>query len=398
MAAFQALDDLPVEGRRVLVRVDLNVPMQDGAVTDTTRIDRAVPTIRNLRDRGAKTVLLSHFGRPKGERRAEMSLAPVVPSLSAVIDAEVAFAGDCVGEEARTCVEELRDGGVALLENLRFHAGEEANDSDFAQALAANGDAYVNDAFSCAHRAHASTEALAHLLPAAAGLNMAAELLALDKALANPERPVAALVGGAKVSSKLDVLTNLIGRVDALIIGGGMANTFLFAQGIAVGASLCEEDLAETARAIMAKADNAGCEIMLPVDVAVARELAAHVDNASIDVRKVPDEMMILDIGPRSRQQLAARLAEFKTLVWNGPMGAFEFPPFDEGTNVIAKAAAKLSRDGSMTTVAGGGDTVAALRHAGADGDFSYISTAGGAFLEWLEGKELPGVAALAPK
>jgi len=398
MTAFRSLDDLDVAGKRVLVRLDLNVPMQNGEVSDSTRIERAIPTLQDLSSRGAKVVILSHFGRPKGRRVADMSLAALAgPLASALGVTTVATADDCIGDAAAATVNGLTDGTIALLENVRFHVGEEENDPDFANALAANGDLYVNDAFSCAHRAHASTEALAHLLPSAAGRNMAAELKALENALGTPERPVAALVGGAKVSSKLDVLTNLINKVDALIIGGGMANTFLHAQGLEVGTSLCEKDLADTAREIMAKAKVQNCDILLPVDVVVAKEFAAGVDSASIDVRKVPREMMILDVGPRTRLALCERLKELKTLVWNGPLGAFETRPFDVGTNEVAQAAAALSKAGTLITVAGGGDTVAALHHAGAADDFSYISTAGGAFLEWLEGKELPGVTALKP-
>ncbi len=396
MAAFRSLDALDVGGKRVLVRLDLNVPMQDGQVSDSTRIDRALPTVKDLVAAGARVVLLSHFGRPKGKRVPELSLQPVATALATTMGGQnIAFADDCIGEAAAVCVNGLQNGEIALLENVRFHSGEEANDPDFARALAANGDFYVNDAFSCAHRAHASTEALAHLLPAAAGRNMAAELVALQQALSTPTRPLAALVGGAKVSSKLEVLSHLIDKVDALIIGGGMANTFLYAQGLEVGTSLCENDLADTAQQIMAKAAAQNCEILLPVDVVVAKEFSAHADSAAIDVRNVPENMMILDIGPRSRRQLSERLKDIKTLVWNGPLGAFEITPFDAGTNAVAQAAAALSKTGALVTVAGGGDTVAALRHASAADDFNYISTAGGAFLEWLEGKDLPGVVAL---
>lgn len=393
---FRPLDDAPVAGRRVLCRLDLNVQLADGAVSDATRIERSADTIRDLVARGARVVLLSHFARPKGERRPEMSLAPVVPALAEVIGQPVAFAGDCIGEAAADVVGALGDGEVALLENLRFHAGEEANAPDFVAALAALGEIYVNDAFSCAHRAHASTEGLARALPAYAGRAMQRELEALDNALANPTRPVIALVGGAKVSSKLAVLGNLVERVDGLIIGGGMANTFLHAKGLPVGASLCEPDLAETAREIMARAEAAGCRILLPRDAVLAHEFAANVDTATVVVEKVPDDMMILDVGPRTADDAIAFLREARTLLWNGPMGAFETPPFDAGTLAIAREAARLTGAGTLVSVAGGGDTVAALNHAGVADRFSYVSTAGGAFLEWLEGKELPGVQALA--
>ena len=389
MAAFKTLDDLDIAGRRVLVRVDLNVPMKDGAVTDATRIERAVPTLNELRRRGAKVLVLSHFGRPKGQVVPDMSLAPLAAPLGEALGTQVAFA-------ALDETPALADGEVVLLENVRFDPGEEANDAAFAGKLAALGEFYVNDAFSCAHRAHASTEALAHLLPAAAGLAMEAELNALTAALAEPERPVAALVGGAKVSSKLAVLGHLLDKVDQLIIGGGMANTFLHAKGIDVAASLCEHDLAETAREIMAKAAGSGCEIVLPADVVAAREFKAHADTVTVMAEKLPEGMMILDVGPRSAQDLCARLQDCRTLLWNGPLGAFEIPPFDAGTNTVAQAAAKLTAQGKLVSVAGGGDTVAALRHAGAADQFTYISTAGGAFLEWLEGKDLPGVKALA--
>ena len=392
MASFRNLDDLDVGGRRVLVRVDLNVPMRDGAVTDATRIERAVPTLRELADKGATVVVMSHFDRPKGRVVPEMSLAPLAGPLGQALGREVRFT---TLEDAPSVLDELGAGDVVLLENLRFDAGEEANDAAFAGRLAALGEVYVNDAFSCAHRAHASTEAIAHLLPAAAGRAMEAELTALEQALATPERPVAALVGGAKVSTKPAVPGHLVEKVDRLIIGGGMANTFLYAKGVAVGASLCEADMADTAREIMAAAEKAGCSIMLPVDVVVAGKLAEGVDTATIVVEKVPEQMMILDVGPRSAQQLSETLAECRTLLWNGPLGAFEVAPFDAGTNEVARTAAALTRKGELISVAGGGDTVAALRHAGVADDFSYVSTAGGAFLEWLEGKDLPGVKAL---
>ena len=389
---MQLLDDLSLSGARVLVRVDLNVPMRDGLVSDSTRIDRAVPTLRELSDKGAKVIVLSHFGRPKGQVVPEMSLAPLVEPLGAALGRTVSFANM---EGAADAVAGMAGGDVVLLENLRFDPGEEANDPGFAQQLAALGDIYVNDAFSCAHRAHASTEALAHLLTHVAGRSLQAELTALEAALSDPKRPVAALVGGAKVSSKLAVLGHLLDKVDQLIIGGGMANTFLHAQGINVGASLCEKDLAETARQIMAKAKTVGCEIVLPVDVVLAREFKAGADSATVGVDKVPDGMMILDVGPASVRDLTKRLESCRTLLWNGPMGAFEIAPFDAGTVNVAQAAAARTKAGALTSVAGGGDTVAALVHAGAAGDFTYVSTAGGAFLEWLEGKVLPGIKAL---
>ena len=392
---FKTIDDLKVAGKRVLVRGDLNVPVKDGKVSDATRIERLVPTLRDLMDRGARVVVLSHFGRPKGKAVPDMSLAPVADALSQALGRPVAFAPDCVGDAAKKVVDGLKDGEVALLENLRFHAGEEKNDAAFARELASLGDFYVNDGFSVSHRAHASTEAIARLLPSAAGRNMQAELEALEAALGSPKHPVLAIVGGAKISTKLDVLGNLIGKVDALVIGGAMANTFLHALGTDVGKSLCESDLADTARAIMAKADAAGCEIVLPSDVVVASKLEAGAASETVRVAGVPPDKMILDIGPDSATALAKRLEGTHTLLWNGPLGAFEFPPFDKATVVVAKAAAKVTRAGTLASVAGGGDTVAALRHAGAADDFTYVSTAGGAFLEWLEGKELPGVAAL---
>ena len=395
MAAFRTLDDLDPAGRRVLVRVDFNVPMKDGRVTDATRIERALPTIRALSERNAKVILLSHFGRPKGARKPEFSLAPVAAALEAALGAPVAFAPDCIGAPAETAVAELAEGGVLLLENLRFHPGEEANDDGFAAALAALGDLYVDDAFSASHRAHASVEALARRLPAAAGRLMQAELEHLAQALENPERPLAALVGGAKISTKLNLLGNLVERADLLIIGGGMANTFLAAAGVDVGRSLCEHDMADTAREIMAKAKAQGCDIVLPTDALVAAALEPGVAGETVSVKAVPAEQMILDVGPATAEHLARRLDDCRSLVWNGPLGCFEVPPFDQGTNAVARAAARLTRDGRLLSVAGGGDTVAALAHAGALDDFTYVSTAGGAFLEWLEGRTLPGVAAL---
>jgi phosphoglycerate kinase len=396
MQRFQTLDDLKPAGKRVLVRADLNVPMQDGKVTDATRIERLVPTIAELRKKGARVVVLSHFGRPKGKPDPTMSLKPLVAPLSRVLDgAKIAFAADCVGKPAEDVVKALKDGEVALLENLRFHAEEEKNDPGFAKKLAALGDIYVNDAFSAAHRAHASTEAIARLLPSAAGRLMQAELEALSKALERPARPRASGGGGAKVSTKLDLIGNLINKVDILVIGGGMANTFLFAGGIDVGKSLCERDMADTARRISADANAAGKRIVLPVDAVVAPALTAGADAKTVPIGRVPADMMILDIGPKSIAETVQTVAACKTLVWNGPLGAFEHPPFDKGTTALAQAVAKLTKQGKLLSVAGGGDTVAALAHAGAEEAFSYVSTAGGAFLEWLEGKELPGVAAL---
>ncbi len=395
MPKFKTLDDLDVGGKTVLVRVDFNVPMADGKVSDATRIERAAPTIRDLTGKGAKVLLLSHFGRPKGKPNPEMSLKPLVPAVSQVLGQEVAFAEDCIGAPAEAVAKNLKDGGVALLENLRFHAGEEANDPDFCKALAALGDAYVSDAFSAAHRAHASTEGVARLLPAAAGRLMQAELEHLAAALEMPKRPVAAIVGGAKISTKLDLLGNLVAKVDMLVIGGGMANTFLNAVGVDVAKSLCEHDLADTAKDILAKAKAAGCDVVLPTDAVVASEFKAGAANETVSVKEVPADKMILDCGPATAEHLARRLTDCATLVWNGPLGAFETAPFDAGTNAVAQAAAQLTRDGKLLTVAGGGDTVAALAHAGVIDDFSYVSTAGGAFLEWLEGKTLPGVKAL---
>jgi phosphoglycerate kinase len=396
MPDFKTLDDLDVNGKRVLVRADLNVPVRDGVVTDTTRIDRSAETIRDLMAKGACVVIMSHFGRPKGQRNPEFSLRPVLEPLSKALGGvSVAFADDCIGAGAETLVNGLAPGDVALLENVRFHAGEEKNDPDFARKLAELGDVYVNDAFSSAHRAHASTEFLAQLLPSAAGRLMEAELKALAKALESPVRPVAAIVGGAKVSSKLDLLGNMVAKVDMLVIGGGMANTFLFAQGVEIGSSLCEKDMADTARAILEKAKAENCEIVLPVDAVVAAEFKEGAANETVDINAVPADKMILDVGPASAQTVVEKLAGCKTLVWNGPMGAFEIKPFDAATNAVAQAAARMTADGSLLTVAGGGDTVSALANAGVVDQFSYVSTAGGAFLEWLEGKTLPGVAAL---
>lgn len=395
MSGFRTLDDLEVAGKRVLVRVDLNVPLRDGEITDTTRIDRVAPTIVELSDKGAQVVLLAHFGRPKGQRNAEMSLKPVAAGVASAIGRDVAFADDCVGDVAEAAISAISNGEVVLLENTRFHPGEEKNDPDLARAMAELGDLYVNDAFSCAHRAHVSTEGLTQHLMSAAGRCMQAELEALNSALANPARPAAALVGGAKVSTKLDVLTNLSGKVDLIIIGGAMANTFLMAKGIAVGASLAEPDLLDTAREIMAAAETNGCELLLPVDAVVAGGLEDGSNAATVDIGNVPDQQMILDVGPASIAAVTEKLSGCRTLMWNGPMGAFEFPPFDKATVAVAQAAARLTRAGTLNSIAGGGDTVAALNHAGAADDFSYVSTAGGAFLEWIEGKTLPGVKAL---
>ncbi len=392
----KTLDDIDVAGKRVFLRADLNVPMRDGAVSDATRISRLAPTIAELADKGAIVIVASHFGRPKGEPVPDMSLAPLAGPLSAALGGRnVSFANDCIGAEAQKVVGAAKGGDVVLLENLRFHEGEELNDPDFAAELAKLADIYVNDAFSAAHRAHASTEALAHLLPAAAGRMMQAELDALDSALGSPERPVGAIVGGAKVSTKLDLLGNLVGKVDMLAIGGAMANTFLHALGTDVGKSLCEHELADTALEILGLADEAGCQIILPSDAVVAREFAEGAPSEVVPVGAVPGDMMILDIGPGSANGLATKLSDLKTLVWNGPLGAFEVPPFDAGTVMVARVAADLTRAGALKTVAGGGDTVAALVAADVLDDFSYVSTAGGAFLEWLEGKDLPGVKAL---
>jgi phosphoglycerate kinase len=396
MSAFKTIDDLgDLAGKRALVRVDLNVPMDGGRVTDDTRLQAARPTILDLAAKGAAVVVLAHFDRPKGKRVPEMSLKPVAEALAAVLGKPVAFLDDCIGGQAVAASRALAPGAIAVAENTRFHAGEEANDPAFGAALAELGDLYVNDAFSAAHRAHASTEGLAHRLPAYAGRTMEAELKALDAALGAPQKPVVAVVGGAKVSSKLDVLTNLVAKVDHLIIGGGMANTFLAARGIAVGNSLQEPGLHETALDIMANAEARGCTIHLPYDVVVAREFKAHADNRIANIHDVAADEMILDVGPAAVEALADVLKVCRTLVWNGPMGAFELAPFDAATVRLAQVAAALTQAGDLLSVAGGGDTVAALNHAGVASQFSFISTAGGAFLEWMEGKPLPGVEAL---
>ncbi len=394
-STFKTIDSLDVSGKRVLVRLDLNVPMKNGKVTDATRIERAAPTVRELADKGARVVVLSHFGRPDGKRVPEMSLRPLVEPLAAALGRPVAFADDCVGTAAENAVRALKPGDVLLLENLRFHKEEEKNDKAFVDRLSVLGDIYINDAFSAAHRAHASTEGLAHLLPAAAGRLMQAELEALDKALGTPRRPVCAVVGGAKVSTKLELLGNLVGKVDKLIIGGGMANTFLQAQGIGVGKSLSEKDLGATALEILGKAGAGRCKVLLPVDVVVAGEFKAGAASKVVDATGCPADQMILDVGPKSVELYERELGECATLVWNGPLGAFEIKPFDAGTVALARTAARLTGEGKLLSVAGGGDTVAALEAAGVAEKFSYISTAGGAFLEWMEGKTLPGVAAL---
>jgi phosphoglycerate kinase len=396
MPAFRTIGQLEAKGKRVLVRADLNVPMKDGAVTDTARIDQAATTIRDLAAKGARVVVLSHFGRPDGKRVESMSLKAILPALSKAVGKTVAFASDCIGADAEGAVAAMKDGDVLLLENTRFHAEEEKNEARFVAALAKLGDAYVNDAFSAAHRAHATTEGLAHRLPAFAGRGMQAELEALGRVLEKPQHPVVAIVGGAKVSSKLAVLENLITKVDALVIGGGMANTFLKAQGLPIGKSLHEPALLDKAREIMAAAKAKGCAIVLPSDGVVAKEFKAMAAAKTLPVAQTPDDGMILDIGSDSIAAIAARLETAKTVVWNGPVGAFETPPFDNGTSAVARHVAMLTKVGAMVSVAGGGDTLAALAHAGAEDGFTYCSTAGGAFLEWLEGKELPGVKALA--
>jgi phosphoglycerate kinase len=397
MAAFKTLDDLgEVSGKVALVRVDLNLPMADGLATDLTRARAVAPTILELADKGAKVLLLAHFGRPKGQRHSQMSLSLVQGALEGVLGREVMFIPEVAGPVAAQAIDILRPGDIGMLENTRFWPGEEKNDLEFAKGIAANADFYVNDAFSAAHRAHATTEALAHLLPAYAGRSMEAELKALDAALGNPQTPVAAVVGGAKVSTKLAVLENLVGKVQHLIIGGGMANTFLAARGVDVGKSLCEHDLAAKAESIMDAADAAGCTVHLPYDVVVAKEFAANPPSMRVcNVHEVAADEMILDVGPLAVEALGDVLKTCRTLVWNGPLGAFETPPFDAATVALARTAAALSKEGSLVSVAGGGDTVAALAHAGVAQDFTYISTAGGAFLEWMEGRELPGVAAL---
>ena len=392
---FRTLDDVDPAGQRVLVRVDFNVPVEGGQITDDTRLRAALPTIRDLRAKSARVVLLSHFGRPKGQHVDSMSLRFLVGPLSQLIGAPVKFADDCVGSVALEAEKDLGNGDVLLLENLRFHAGEEQNDPEFARELAILGDLYVNDAFSAAHRAHASTEGVARILPACAGRSMQTELEHLEKALGSPERPVMGIVGGAKVSSKLDLLNNLVGKLQRLAIGGGMANTFLYAQGHGVGASLCEKELADTAKEILKTAEAEGCEIILPSDVVVARELKSYAPNRVVDLDGIEPDESIFDMGPESVKRVLDAIAASKTLVWNGPLGVFEVPPFDKGTAAAARKAAELAKAGKLVAVGGGGDTVAALNMAGVAEDFTFVSTAGGAFLEWMEGKTLPGVAAL---
>ncbi len=393
--AFRTLDGLDVTGRRVLLRADLNVPVRDGRITDLTRIERLSPTIRELAEAGARVIVLSHFDRPKGVRVPTMTLAPMAVALAEVLGRPVAFAEDCIGPAAQAAVDKLAPGGVLVLENTRFHPGEEKNDPAFAIALAALGEIFVNDAFSAAHRAHASTEGIGRLLPAYAGRLMQAELEALDAALGSPVRPVAAVVGGSKVSTKLELLGNLVAKVDVLVIGGAMANTFLAAQGFTVGKSLQEAEMHETARTILAQAKKAGCEIVLPEDAVVAEEFRANPPTQTVKVSAIPAGSMMLDVGPATVAALVARLPGWRTLVWNGPLGAFEIPPFDASTVALAKAVAEATAAGTLRSVAGGGDTVSALRQAGVIDRLSYVSSAGGAFLEWLEGKTLPGVAVL---
>jgi phosphoglycerate kinase len=392
--AFRTLDEADLRGKRVLLRVDLNVPMDGGKISDPTRLERVAPTIAEIADKSGKVILLSHFGRPKG-RNLKDSLKPVADALAGVLHRPVGFADDCIGDAAQAAVNAMKSGDIVCLENTRFHPGEEKNDPEFIEALAALGDIWVNDAFSAAHRAHASTEGLGHKLPAYAGRNMQAELDALARALLSPQRPLTAIVGGAKVSTKLDLIGNLLAKVDALIIGGAMANTFLAAQGRSVGKSLCEHDLVATALETLAKARAGGCEIVLPVDAVVTQEFKAHVPSRVAPVDAVAAHEMILDIGPRTIEHVVSVLARTKTLVWNGPFGAFEMEPFDNGTVEVAEAAAELTQAGDLVSIAGGGDTVAALNAAGAGKRFTYVSTAGGAFLEWMEGKALPGVEVL---
>jgi phosphoglycerate kinase len=397
MAAFKTLDDLDLKGKRVLLRADLNVPVKDGEVTDATRIERIVPTIREIIKADGKAILLSHFGRPKDGPSAEFSLEQVVPAVANAVGHPVGFIATDWNDvsQAKQAIESAPAGSVLVLENTRFHPGEEKNDPELARRMASLGDLYVDDAFSAAHRAHASTEALAHLLPAAAGRAMQAELEALEKGLGNPRKPVIALVGGAKVSSKIDLLENLVTQVEALVIGGGMANTFLFALGLEVGKSLCEKDLAETANRIMEKAEKAGCSVILPVDATVAHKFEAHAPHRNYGMDAMDPEGMILDVGPQSVERIKGAIDEAATLVWNGPLGAFELAPFDAGTVAVARHAAARTKAGRLVSIAGGGDTVAALAQAGVKDQFTYVSTAGGAFLEWMEGKPLPGVEAL---
>ncbi|MCE0744793.1 phosphoglycerate kinase [Acetobacter sicerae] len=393
--SYNTLDSLDPRGKKILLRADLNVPVRDGAISDLTRIERLAPTIKELSDKGGRVIVVSHFDRPKGKVVPELSLAPVSEALAKVLGKKVTFVPDCQGKIAQDAAAAMKDGDVIVLENTRFYPGEEQNDPEMAKNLASLADVYVNDAFSAAHRAHASTEGVAHHLPSFAGRLMEIELSALENALENPERPVGAIVGGAKISTKLDLLNNLLEKVDMLAVGGAMANTFLAAQGLSVGTSVKEESMFDTARDIMAKAKARGCDLVLPVDVIVASDFMAGAPTETVDVTAIPDGWMALDIGPKTRALLIEKLSTLKTLVWNGPLGVFELPPFDEGTNAVAQAAAKLTKEGKLKTVAGGGDTVSALRHAHVLHDMSYVSTAGGAFLEWLEGKILPGVISL---
>ena len=393
--AFRTLDQVDLRGKRALVREDFNVPMQDGKITDDTRLRSAIPTIDLLRKGGARVILISHFDRPKGKRVPSMSLRPIVEPLSKLLGVDVAFADDCIGEVAERAVGHLKPGGVLLLENLRYHAGEEANDMGFAKSLAVLGDIYVNDAFSASHRAHASIEAIAHLLPAYAGEDMRRELAALDKALGHPQRPVMGIVGGSKVSTKIELLNHLVGKLDRLAIGGGMANTFLYAQGWEVGASYCEKDLADEARAIVRNAGRNHCELLLPIDIVVGEQAQPGAAARVRGLGEMDEHERILDAGPETVERLNHAMDVSKTLIWNGPLGVFEVPPFDKGTLAAARHAAALAKAGKLVAVAGGGDTVSALNAAGVYGDFTFVSTAGGAFLEWMEGKVLPGVAAL---
>lgn len=390
------LNDFDLEGKTVLLRADLNVPAKDGKVSDTSRIDRLKPTIDHLRKAGAKTLIISHYGRPKGQFVADMSLEFLIPALKQQWNTDIRFAGDCIGEMAQSAANSLENGALCLLENVRFHPGEEQNDAVFAKELADLADIYVNDAFSAAHRAHASTVGVAKLLPSAAGTLMAAELDALTRGLENPEKPLLAIVGGAKISTKLDLLVNMVEKTDILVLGGGMANTFLYAKGKPVGRSLCEKDMADKAREIMNKADKNKCHLVLPLDGVCAAELAEDVDSRVFDINAIPDDHMMLDIGPKSVTQINELLGTARTVVWNGPLGAFETPPFGKGTIEVANTLAKMSSLGNILSVAGGGDTLSALKMADVSEKISYVSTAGGAFLEWLEGKTLPGVAALA--
>ncbi|ODA68929.1 Phosphoglycerate kinase [Methyloligella halotolerans] len=397
LSRIRSVQDVDAENKRVVLRADLNVPLMDGDVTDATRIERLVPTLELLQEKGAKIVLISHFGRPKGERIAEFSLKPVADALRTILpDAKIEFVQDCIGKVAHDAIAAMQPGDIVLLENLRYHPGEEANDEAFAEELASLGDLYVNDAFSAAHRAHASTDAIAKRLPAYAGLLMLEEIRALEKALEDPQRPVMAIVGGSKVSTKIAVLDNLAQKADVIVVGGGMANTFLFADGIDVGKSLCEEDATGLVQRIEGHANQSDCEIVLPTDAVTAKALESGVDTEKCSISDVPEDSMILDVGPDTVADLKRRMADVKTLLWNGPLGAFEIAPFEEGTFEVAREAARLTKEGKLVSVGGGGDTVAALKSAGVLNDFTYVSTAGGAFLEWLEGKQLPGIAALA--